>query len=148
MGSSDRPLTEPEKRFFQAGIDSIYLTFKTRVSDGRKRDIGYIDSIAQGRVWTGYRAIQVGLIDRIGTLRDAISCAARMAKVDEYRVKEYPEKKSFIEQLLNSYQHSIREKLVAGELTPEQLRVAGEIRRVKQMVGQPQARMPFSFDVQ
>ncbi|HVZ26439.1 MAG TPA: signal peptide peptidase SppA [Sediminibacterium sp.] len=148
MGGADRPLTEPEKRFFQAGIDSVYLTFKTRVADGRRRDITYIDSIAQGRVWTGYRAIQVGLVDRIGTLRDAILCAARMAKLDAYRIKEYPEKKSFIEQLLNNYQHSIREKLLAGELTPEQLSVAAEIRRVKQMVGQPQARMPFSFAVQ
>lgn len=148
IGSTDRPLTEPEKRFFQAGIDSVYLTFKTRVSDGRKREISYIDSIAQGRVWTGYHAIQVGLVDRIGTLRDAIHCAARMAKVDAYRVKEYPEKKSFIEQLINNYQHSVKEQLVAGALTPEQLRVAAEIKRVKQMVGQPQARMPFSFELQ
>jgi len=107
MGSGERPLTESEKHFFQAGTDSIYYTFKTRVADGRKKNVAYVDSIAQGRVWTGSRALEVGLVDRIGTMQDAVDCAARMARVKGYRVKEYPEKKNFFEQLMNNYKKSI-----------------------------------------
>ena len=61
-------LTEPEKKFFQSSTDSIYNTFKSRVSEGRKRNMEYVDSIAQGRVWTGTRGLTVGLVDEIGTL--------------------------------------------------------------------------------
>lgn len=65
MPSVTRPLTENEKQFIQGQVDQIYLDFKTRVAEGRKKDINYIDSIAQGRVWTGTRAIQLGLADKI-----------------------------------------------------------------------------------
>lgn len=146
-GGVDRPLTETEKRFFQAATDSIYHTFKSRVADGRKKDIGYIDSIAQGRVWTGKRGIEVGLVDRIGTLQDAIVSAARMAKLEEYRIKEYPEKKTLFEQIMSSYKRSIRTSLLKEEVGDEQVKVLQELRKVKAMVGTPQARLPFSVIV-
>lgn len=146
-GGVDRPLTETEKRFFQAATDSIYHTFKSRVAEGRKKDIGYIDSIAQGRVWTGKRGIEVGLVDRIGTLQDAIVSAARMAKLEEYRIKEYPEKKTLFEQIMSSYKRSIRTSLLKEEVGEEQLKVLQELRKVKAMVGTPQARLPFSVIV-
>ncbi len=147
MGSSDRPLTETEKRFFQAGTDSIYYTFKSRVADGRKKDIGYIDSIAQGRVWTGGRAIQVGLVDRIGTMQDAVNCAAKMAKVSDYGVKEYPEKKSLIEQIMNSYKKTIKKDLIQEELGGETIQLMQQMKAVKQMIGVPQTRLPFTITV-
>ncbi|MCA6449705.1 MAG: signal peptide peptidase SppA [Chitinophagaceae bacterium] len=146
-GGVDRPLTETEKRFFQAATDSIYHTFKSRVAEGRKKDIGYIDSIAQGRVWTGKRGIEVGLVDRIGTLQDAIVSAARMAKLEEYRIKEYPEKKTLFEQIMSSYKRSIRTSLLKEEVGEEQVKVLQELRKVKAMVGTPQARLPFSVIV-
>ncbi len=147
MGSGDRPLNETEKRFFQAGTDSIYLTFKSRVAEGRRKDINYIDSIAQGRVWTGTRAIQVGLADRIGTLQDAIDCAAKKAELKEYRIKEYPEKKNIIEQLMNTYKRSIKVNIIKEEIGEEQLKALKEMKKVRQMIGQPQARLPFSVDI-
>jgi protease-4 len=147
LGSSDRPLTETEKRFFQAGTDSIYHTFKSRVADGRKKDIGYIDSIAQGRVWTGVRAIQVGLVDRIGTMQDAVNCAAKMAKVSDYGVKEYPEKKSLIEQIMNSYKKTIKKDLIQEELGGETIQLMQQMKAVKQMIGVPQTRLPFTITV-
>lgn len=146
-GGVDRPLTETEKRFFQAATDSIYHTFKSRVAEGRKKDIGYIDSIAQGRVWTGKRGIEVGLVDRIGTLQDAIVSAARMAKLEEYRIKEYPEKKTLFEHIMSSYKRSIRTSLLKEEVGEEQVKVLQELRKVKAMVGTPQARLPFSVIV-
>lgn len=146
-GGGDRPLNETEKRFFQAATDSIYHTFKSRVAEGRKKDIGYIDSIAQGRVWTGKRGIDVGLVDRIGTLQEAITSAARMAKLEEYRIKEYPEKKTIFEQIMNSYKRSIKTSLLKEEVGEEQLKALQELRKVKTMVGTPQARLPFSVTV-
>lgn len=146
-GGGDRPLNETEKRFFQAATDSIYHTFKSRVAEGRKKDIGYIDSIAQGRVWTGKRGIDVGLVDRIGTLQDAIASAARMAKLGDYRIKEYPEKKTIFEQIMNSYKRSIKTSLLKEEIGKEQLKALQELRKVKTMVGTPQARLPFSVTV-
>lgn len=147
MGGGDRPLNETEKRFFQAATDSIYFTFKSRVAEGRKKDIVYIDSIAQGRVWTGTRGIDIGLVDKIGTLQDAVRSAARMAKVTGYRLKEYPERKTLLEQIMSSYKKSIKTSLVKEEIGEEQLKTLQELKKVKQMVGTPQARLPFSFTI-
>ncbi len=147
MGSSGRPLTEAEKHFFQASVDSIYHTFKTRVANGRKKNMVYIDSIAQGRVWTGSRALGIGLVDRIGTLQDAIDCAARMAKLKDYRVKEYPEKKNILDQIMSNYKKSIHAEIMSQEIGNEQLQVLKQLKKVKQMVGVPQARLPFVAEI-
>jgi protease-4 len=143
MNSGERPLTETEKRFLQAEVDSMYHTFTTRVAMGRKMSEAYVDSIAQGRVWTGIRALQIGLVDRIGTLQDAMDCAARMAKLSDYRVKEYPERKGFFEQVMNSYKKSIKTKLIKEEIGEDQFLSWKELKKVKQMVGVPQTRLPF-----
>ena len=148
MGSGDRPLNETEKRFFQAGTDSIYHVFKTRVANGRKKNIEYIDSIAQGRVWTGARGIGVGLVDRIGTLDDAINCAAKMAKITSgYYVKEFPEKKGLLEQIMNSYKKSIKKDLIKEEIGEQPMQLIKQMKQVKQMIGVPQTRIPFMLDV-
>ncbi len=147
MGSGERPLNETEKRFFQASTDSIYHTFKSRVSEGRKKDTAYISSIAQGRVWTGSYGLKVGLVDRIGTMQDAMDCAARMAKLKEYHVKEYPEKKNLLEQIMSSYKKSVKTKLIKEEIGEDQARILKELKQVKQMIGVPQARLPFAIDI-
>lgn len=148
MGSSNRPLTETEKRFFQAGTDSIYHTFKSRVADGRKKDMLYIDSIAQGRVWTGIRGVQVGLVDRVGTLQDALDCAAKMIHVSEYRIKEYPEKKNIFEQLLSNYKKTISTRLVKEEIGEKPMGILREVNKVQKMIGIPQARLPFLITIE
>lgn len=147
MGGGDRPLNEAEKRFFQSATDSIYHTFKTRVAEGRKKEMAYIDSIAQGRVWTGTRGREIGLVDRIGTLQDAIVSAAKMADVKEYKLKEYPERKTLLEQVMSSYKKAIKTNLIKEEIGEQQLRALQELKKVKQMVGTPQARLPFSVSI-
>ena len=107
----------------------------------------YVDSIAHGRVWTGKRAIEVGLVDRIGTMQDAMDCAARMAKLTTYSVKEYPEKKNIIEQLLSNYKKSIKKDLIKEEIGESQMRLIKELKQVKEMIGIPQTRMPFTVDI-
>jgi len=130
----------------KAAVDSIYQTFKTRVAEGRKKDINYIDSIAQGRVWTGQRAIRVGLVDRIGTMQDAINSAASMAKIKSYRIKEYPEKKNFLERILESYKKSIKQNLIKEEIGTKEFDMFQQVKQVKKMVGEPQSRLPFMME--
>jgi protease-4 len=146
LGSLSRPLTDQEKRFVQASVDSIYKTFTSRVADGRKRDTVYIDSIAQGRVWIGKRAIGVGLVDRTGSLQDAVDCAARMAKVTDYETREYPEQKTLLEQLTDqSFMSESKEDALAKEIGQQQYDVFMKAKQLSTIVNIPQARLPFSY---
>lgn len=147
LGNSTRPLTDAEKRFMQAGVDSIYYSFKSRVAEGRKKDMVYIDSIAQGRVWTGSRAITVGLVDKIGTMQDAIDCAVGMAKLKSYRVKEYPQKKNILEQILDNYKKTVKLNLIKEEIGTKEFEMLQQVRQVKNMIGEPQSRLPYMMDV-
>ena len=145
--SATRALTGTEQKFLQAGVDSIYHTFKSRVAAGRHKSIEYIDSIAQGRVWTGADAIKVGLVDKIGTLNDALASAAKMAKLKGYSIKAYPESKSFFEEFLDGYKNEVKTKVIQQELGLEQWQVFQQIKSMKQLMGQPQARLPiFEFN--
>lgn len=147
LGSLDRALTETEKKFIQSSIDSTYYTFKSRVAAGRKKTVENVDTIAQGRVWTGNRARTVGLVDRIGTLQDAVNCAGRMAKLTSYSVREYPEKKSFIEKLTGSAEKSIRQKFIREEIDEVTLRWIQEGKKIRNMAGIPQAKLPFTYEI-
>jgi protease IV len=91
FGDIDRPLSDSEKYILHNQIDSTYRTFLKRVSDGRNKDTAYIDSIAQGRVWTGSQAIKNGLVDTLGDFNLAIRLAAGAAKISDYTIKDYPE---------------------------------------------------------
>lgn len=141
--SATRALTLTEQNFIQAGVDSVYYTFKSRVAAGRKKSISFIDSIAQGRVWTGTDAMKVGLVDKLGTLNDALQSAAKMAKLKGYTVKSYPESKSFIEDFIEGYKNEVKTKVIQQELGLEQWQVLQHIKTMKQMMGQPQARLPI-----
>ena len=146
MGGSDRPLNETEKRFVQNSVDSIYYTFKSRVAAGRKKNIDYVDSIAQGRVWTGARGMGIGLVDRIGTMQDAIDCAVKMAKLSSYRIKEYPEKKNMIEQLLENYKKTVKVNLIKEEIGEKEFKILQQVQQLKKTIGEPQSRLPFMVD--
>ncbi len=149
MGGIDKPLSDQAKRFMQASVDTIYHTFKTRVSDGRLLSMDYVDSLAQGRVWTGTFAKSNGLVDYIGGLQNAIDCAVRMANIKnkDYRIREFPEKKTFIEQLMNGYKKSISEKLIANEFGANETIILREVKKINVMNGIPQAKMPFLITV-
>jgi protease-4 len=148
MPNVSRPLTDPEKRFVQNSIDTIYNVFKTRVSEGRKKPITFIDSVAQGRVWTGERALTIGLVDRLGSLQDAINCAARMGKLkDDYRLKEYPEKKGLLEGLMGGYKREVKTNAIKEEIGEEQFDILKKLKSLKNMISIPQTRLPFDFDI-
>jgi len=144
--SATRTMNATEERFMQSGVDSVYHTFTSRVAKGRKKSIEYIDSIAQGRVWIGSDAVKVGLVDKIGNLNDALATAARMAKLKGFSTKSYPESKSFIEDLISGYEDNIKTKAIKEEIGEAQWQVFQEVKKVKQIMGQTQARLPI-FEV-
>lgn len=95
-----RSFNDDEKQILQKYIESGYDLFITRCADGRSKTKAEIDSIGQGRVWTGSQAIKLGLVDKIGGIEDAIKIAAEQAKVTDYSISKYPEKKTFFAQIL------------------------------------------------
>lgn len=147
MPSISRPLNTQEKAFIQASIDLIYVTFKTRVANGRNIPLNVVDSIAQGRVWTGERALKLGLVDKLGNIDDAVRSAARMANLDKYQLKEYPESKNFLQNLVENYSQDVKVKALKEEIGSEQYNLLQYIKSVKAMVGTPQARLPFTLSI-
>ena len=148
LGAIYRPMNENEKKFVQQSIDEIYMSFKQRVADGRKKPIEYVDSIAQGRVWSGTKAIENGLIDKLGGLQDAVDCAARMAKLKTYRLREYPEVQNVFDRLFGgSRDNTLKTEAMRKELGEDQFKIYQQMLRVKEMTNTPQARLPFEFFV-
>jgi len=95
-----RPKTEAELAVIQKFIDNIYDQFLNKVSEGRKLDRAAVHEIAQGRVWSGKQALKLGLVDRFGGLSDAIAAAAEKAGLEDYRVEEYQQPGSFVEDIM------------------------------------------------
>jgi protease-4 len=144
-GAFYRPMNDNEKKMVQAEIEMIYSQFKQRVADGRKIKMEYVDSIAQGRVWTGIRAKDIGLIDRFGGIEDAVKSAAVMAKLTNYRVKEYPEPKNIFDQLLGKKDPMSYTQKLKEEVGEENYKIYLELKQVKEMSNTIQARLPFQF---
>ncbi|MBC7851763.1 MAG: signal peptide peptidase SppA [Chitinophagaceae bacterium] len=146
--SVSKPLTPAQRQWIQNDVDSIYATFIQRVADGRKKDVAFIDSIAQGRIWSGTRALQLGLIDRIGGLQEAIDCAARMAKTNNYKLREYPEPERLFERFFGRSTENARTSAMREEIGEDGMKIYQNLKRVKQMVGVTQTRLPFDFVIE
>ncbi|MEO5673179.1 MAG: signal peptide peptidase SppA [Chitinophagales bacterium] len=139
FGVPTRPLREDEKKIIQNEIDTIYSQFKETVAKGRNIEAAMVDSIAQGRVWTGSQGLELGLVDTLGGIGEAFSLAARLAHLSKYRILEYPELDQEWYQLLakfsdNKSTQALREQL--GIYYP----MYNELRELSQMSG-IQARM-------
>lgn len=102
FGTIGRGMNAGESAAMQAYVDRGYALFLNRVAAGRKMKTEDVDKIAQGRVWTGSQALKIKLVDKLGTLDDAVAEAARRAKVTDYTVTSYPAKKSWMESLTES----------------------------------------------
>ena len=102
MSNGMEPLSEEETEWYQQEIEGIYDTFVGVVSEGRSMTKEAVDSIAQGRVWAGRDALEIGLCDEKGSLLDAIKYTARLAGLDKYRIVCYPETKSLWQEFMSS----------------------------------------------
>jgi protease-4 len=104
--AGDNPWTDEERKKVQTWMEDVYGVFKQHVTDSRGKKLKKpIDQLAAGRVYTGKQAMELGLIDKIGTLQDAIAFVAKEAKLpDDYDVRVVPQPKNFIEQLMEHNQ--------------------------------------------
>lgn len=101
-GTGLRPLDETEMATIQNSIEQIYSTFTKRVADGRKMTVAQVDSIGQGRVWAGVDALNLGLVDKLGNIDDAIAKAAELAKISNYSIVYYPKQKDWFTLLFSN----------------------------------------------
>ena len=141
-----RPLDTYEKDVMQMSIESVYSDFVSKVAEGRKRSPESIDSIGQGRVWSGTSALKIGLVDEIGGLRDAISGAAHLAGIDSlYSVRELPAVEDPYTKIINQLSGNIRMNLLKKELG-ESFRYYNEIKEISTISG-IQARLPYFIEI-
>ena len=107
MYGMTRPLQQSEKDYLQASVEQIYDKFTTIVAEGRGMRVSAVDSVGQGRVWTGAEALEAGLVDEIGTLEDAINFAAmhiaQTYNQTSIEVFECPRPLSSIELLMDAF---------------------------------------------
>lgn len=156
--AADREWTEDERRFFERDALQIYEDFVTRVADGRRLERSRVEELAAGRIWSGRAALEHGLVDRLGGLRDAIRHAAELAGVaDNYRAIHGPEPKPlelFIQGLLRSLDQG--EPVAArlrGSREAEVTRILGRLERLVtplQALDDPRdlyARLPFDLEL-
>ena len=117
LGSLFRSLTDAEYKVLQHGVDETYGQFISKVVHGRGLDSLFVDSIGQGRVWSGVRAKELGLVDLIGGLDLAIEIAAKKAGITEYGIMELPKHESQLEKIMKSLgQEQMKEKMLREEM--------------------------------
>ena len=145
MTSFDRPLTAEERDIIQREVDKVYGTFTKVVADGRKLSIADVDSIGQGRVWTGAQGVNNKLVDRLGNLDAAIQAAAKKANLSKYKVSQYPEKEDPFTSILNNSKEKVQ-VWVAKEQMGEYYRYFDVMKKATAQTG-VQARLPYSVEI-
>lgn len=147
LGDQFRPMLQDERDIIQKGVEDIYDVFTQRVADGRKMQKAAVDSIGQGRVWSGIDAKRIGLVDEFGGLDKAIEAAAKLAKLDKYSIKEMPKTEEPFKQFMKMLNddEDISASILARELGVS-YKYYKTLRDLVQMDG-IQARIPFMIEV-
>ncbi len=141
------PVDEKFKAFTLEGVEKIYNTFVTHVAEGRKMTFAQVDSIAQGRVWSGTEALKIGLVDKIGGLNDAIAEAARIAKVKKYSTQNYPEYEKTLNDLLGNLPFAkSKEAFIKEEIGEDNYLMLEQIKKFQKQKG-VQAILPYGINI-
>lgn len=140
-----RPLTNNEKALIQETVENVYTTFIGHVSRGRNLTVEQVDSIGQGRVWSGTEAKQIGLIDEFGGLNLAIEKAAEKAGLENYRIVELPKRKDFFARIMEGF-GGMQEALVKRKLGPA-YHYYEQVNKVNEMTG-ILTRLPYDINIE
>ena len=144
--SITRQFSPKEQLILQNGVDSTYLHFKQMVATGRNMTVDQVEAIAQGRIWTGVKAKEIGLVDEIGGIDEAIKGAKEKAGLKSYTIVEFPEQEStIIDDIILSLTEETKAKVQAeqlGVLYPHYL-------AVKDLINRPvmQTRIPYNITI-
>jgi protease-4 len=145
MLSLFRGMTGQERMIYQQHVDKTYDVFVNRVSEGRSIDEETVDSMGQGQVYTGKDALDRKLVDYIGGLPEAVEEAAKLASLDDYEIKEYPEIEDTYTKLMKSLTGDIKAKLIRKELG-ELAKYYEDINELRSLNG-VQARLPYFIEI-
>jgi protease-4 len=145
FGVSSRSLRPEEKSVLQNYVNNGYDLFLKRCADGRGVTVDDIAKIAEGRVWTGSKAKEIGLVDELGDLDKAVEIAAQKAGLADFRVKAYPKSEDFIQKLMDTDKEDYMETMAREALggyysTFKFIRNIGNCDRI-------QARLPFELNI-
>ena len=141
------PMTDEFRAVTKEGVEQIYTTFLDRVSKGRNIPVAKVDSVAQGRVWSGVEALENGLVDELGNLNDAIIYAAELAEVTDYKVRNYPNYNVDLEDKFQSLPFvKTREELMIEEFGKENFKIYENLKQITKVRG-IQARMPYILEI-
>ena len=145
LASPTRALSESERAIMQNQVEMIYDKFISHVAEGRNMTKEEVDSIGQGRVWTGKDAIDLGLIDVLGGMEDAIAIAAEMANLKSYRITRLPIEKNPIEKIVEGLSSKVRTGVMKNELgiTYPYYQKLNELMNMDKI----QMRMPHQFEI-
>jgi protease IV len=119
LGNMTRPMTAIERQKIQNHVNRGYDLFVKRCSDGRKMKEADLRKIAEGRVYTGKNALELGLVDEIGGIDKAIGIAAKLGKVKKYRMVYFPEKKNFLTLFMEEFAGDTKMRIVQSFLGEE-----------------------------
>lgn len=139
------PLDEKFKAVTTEGVEQVYNTFVSHVATGRKMTFAQVDSIAQGRVWSGSQALKIGLVDKIGGLDAALKEAATLSKIKTYKTQNFPEFEKNINDILENLPFAkSKENFLKEELGEDNFRILNQIKKIQSQKG-VQAMMPFEI---
>ena len=140
------PMNEDFYMVTREGIERVYNTFVTKVAEGRKMTFEEVDSIAQGRVWTGKEALEKGLVDELGSLEDAVRAAADLVGITEYRVRNYPDYEKEFKDMFRGPFAKVKENMLKTELGESNYQALQRIKEFSELKG-IQTRLPFLIEI-
>ncbi len=145
IGNPSKPLSPFQYRSMQKEVVNVYKTFIGHVAEGRNMTVEKVDAIGQGRVWSGVDALEIGLVDELGGLDNAITEAAKMANISEYKVVKRPKLKDPIEELIKKFGGNVKTSIIEDELGTS-YRYFQYIKKLQNMDG-VQARLPYFIEI-
>lgn len=146
VGTILRKATTTEFNYIQQSVERIYDVFITKVSIGRNISKAQVDSIGQGRVWSGSDAIKINLVDELGSLNDAIAYAAKKSNCKDYKIIDLPKQKDPIEELLNMNKDDIEARTIKSKLG-NHFSYLMQVKNVLDLKG-IQARLPYELIIE
>lgn len=141
------PMTKEFYDVTKEGVEMVYKMFLDRVAKGRGMTMEEADAVAQGRVWTGKEAKEIGLVDELGNLDDAVAYAAEMAEITEYKTTSYPRFENDIEDSFKSFPFmNMKDNMIKEELGEVNYKIYKEVEKMSKIKG-IQARLPYDIDI-
>ncbi|MBP5637692.1 MAG: signal peptide peptidase SppA [Bacteroidales bacterium] len=148
MYALNRPFDAAELAYLQASVEDIYERFVGMVAENRGMTVADVDAIAQGRVWAGADAINIGIVDEIGTLSDAVAYAASLAGFDDpsqYKVKTSPAPLGMMQQLMMSFSQDDTPTILTGTPLESMTDILGSLNHDRPT--EVYARMPYFIEI-